>query len=150
MSQPNQPISVSADPLVTARHLTAALQENTTALTGLRRRYRILLVVIILLLFTMGATLKSRYDVRVSSCHQDNELRGGLLHIADTLEDREGGALRLSVVPGFDELDPEMQAYLRTLEAGSSGSERDQDDDDSLIASLREDFALHGCNIPWI
>lgn len=140
-----------SDPLATARDLTSALQENTQELRSLRRRYRIVLVLLVVVALTVGVVIKSRYDVRVSTCRQDNVLRSGLLNVADTLEADAGGELHLTGGPYFEALTPAMKDYLAWLEDRSAQSGDDTSDREDLVAELRKDFALQDCsNIPWI
>lgn len=132
--------------IATAHELTDALNNNTAALKAVKRRLRFILVFVVAVALVLAGVIKSRYDTRVEACQKDNLLRSGLLHIADTLDDDE--TLHLTEVPGFEDLDLDMQAYLTVLEEASS----DGADRADLVDQLRTQFAItQDCgSISWI
>ncbi len=79
-----------SDPIAAAQGLADALKENTKALGRVQRRNRALAAVVVLLLVLVVTMVKTRYDARVDGCHRDNELRSGLLDVADLIEGFQG------------------------------------------------------------
>lgn len=88
-----------SETLKTAHELTDALHDNTDALRAVRNRFRYVVVFVIAVALVLAVSIKSRYDTRVSSCFRDNEVRSGLLHLADVIE----GNLNLPLSPGEQE-----------------------------------------------
>jgi collagen triple helix repeat protein len=107
--------------VTTALDLTNALRDNTNALNAVKRRYRGTTAVAVFAMLGMLFSFYVRYDSRVSSCERDNQVRGGLQHVADTFD------IQIAADPTPD---PEDLAF---------------------VAQLREDFALRDCSeIGWI
>lgn len=93
----------------TAHELTDALKENTTALRSVKRRFRFVIVFVVMLALVLALVVKSRYDARVGACEKDTDLRGGLLHIADQIE---AGVER---DPETGKISPENQQFIDNL-----------------------------------
>lgn len=72
--------------LRSAAVLTEALNENTAALKAVKARFRFILVFVVIVALVLTFVIKSRYDNRVNACGDQNELKTGLLRIADQIE----------------------------------------------------------------
>lgn len=75
------------NPIDSTNQLALALRVNTLALHAVRRRYRWLVGLVLALILFFCFTVKVRYDTRIEFCHRDNEMRGGLLNVADSMEE---------------------------------------------------------------
>lgn len=117
--QEGQPIRT---PQESADHLADALDENTTALNRLKRRYRLTLLFIAALFMAFGFTLKFNYDGNVGRCQTGNELRA--------------------------EINEKFQKLTVPLDAGGVG---DTPQGQELLITLREDLTPNDCSsINWL
>lgn len=118
---------MATDPIKRAGQLAMALTENTTALRKVRRGQHVISV-LVGLLFALSAVTGWLYlevrDTQQRSCESGNNVRSGLLHVADTLEAQQ--------------LEPRPDGRPRTPAEVEAARK--------FIADLREDFALRRCS----
>lgn len=139
--------------IAAAEHLANSLDVNTEELREVRSelkkvktRSHVLAGSIIVTFVLLVVTIYSRYDQRVTSCEQDNELRSGMLSVAEELES-QGSGLRLTEVPGYQNLTPELQSYLSALESASTPNPNAP----TIADTLRDNFAVRNCDdIRWL
>lgn len=122
---PDNPGSPRSDATKVAARLTRALRENTEALRAVQRRQRRATVAMVLLgvMVVAGGFLFWQVDqTQNRDCDRDNEMRAGLLGVADYLDQ------------GIDR-----------AESRGSMSPEDVERNREFVDSLRVYFALHGC-----
>lgn len=109
-------------PQESAEHLAESLDSNTEAVNSLRKRYRWVLGLVVVVALTLGVVIKFNYDGNVERCKGGNELRV--------------------------EQDEKWQAVSDYLEERGVG---DDPDGRGLLAILSEDSERRDCtNINWL
>lgn len=94
--------------LEAADELAHSLDENTTALNRVRRRYRLTMALIVLVAATLFLEVKFNYDGNVSQCKNANYLRDQIDSKWDAI------TLFLEESRSYDD-DPEGKAFLTLL-----------------------------------
>jgi hypothetical protein len=89
--------------LAAADHLSVALEENTSALKSVKRRYRLTLALLAIVALTLFVAIKVNYDATVDRCESGNELR------ADIDEKFAGTSTALRITIGGDPNELEEQ-----------------------------------------
>lgn len=118
--------TTTTDPIEVAHGLTRSFQENTDALRQVKNRVRNLrvLMVLVMLSLALGGWSLWRVDqAQEKACEAGNNVRGGLLHVADTLE----AAQQEPRPDGRERTPAEVEAA------------------EQFISDLRDDFALRRC-----
>ena len=121
--------TTTTDPIAAAAELTESFQQTANAIKDLSkmpgrvRTLRVLMATVFLLVAGVGWLVYRVDEAQEKACESGNNVRGGLLHIADTLEAAQ--------------LAPRPDGRVRT-EAEVEAARQ-------FIADLRTDFALRDC-----
>lgn len=116
----------SSDAVGVARRLTRELKANTEVLRRVLRRQRLLwlaLSLLAILLLGIGLLYLEVRDTQQEACRNSNDVRTGLLHIADSIEAQAR--------------EPRPDGRPRTEQEIEATRE--------FVADLRADFALLAC-----